>query len=447
MTTLPIRIVGGGLAGSEAAWQLARRGFAVELYEMKPERRSEAHHGNGLAELVCSNSFRSNEPTHAAGLLKRELRRMGSLMMMAAESAKVPAGSALAVDRDVFSDFVTRRIAEEPLITVRHEEVASIPTDGLWVLATGPLTSPGLSESIRELCGEKHLYFYDAIAPILDADTVNMEICWAQSRYDKGDGSDYINCPMDEDQYKAFIQAILEAPKAPTKAFEKEKFFEGCLPIETMAERGEDVLRFGPMKPVGLINPQTGQECYAVVQLRYENVEGTSFNMVGFQSRMKWGAQKEIFRSIPGLENAVFLRFGSVHRNTFINGPKLLDDRMRFRTEPRLRFAGQITGVEGYIESTGVGLLVALGIVAELSGHETYTRPPDTTALGALGRYVSGELVSSSRYQPNNINWGLFPKLGRRVPRKEKKALLSQRAEKDLEAWITAMKLQPGIPS
>lgn len=440
----PVHIVGGGLAGSEAAWQLALRGVPVILHEMKPQKRSEAHKGEGLAELVCSNSFRSDEITHAAGLLKYELRRMGSLIMEAAEAARVPAGSAMAVDRDHFSQVVSEKIASQPLITVEQGEIDHIPAEGIWIFATGPLTSEPLSQAIVQLCGAEKLYFYDAIAPIVDADTVNRDICWMQSRYDKGEGQDYLNCPMSEEQYKAFLAALLEAPLTGAKDFEEEKFFEGCLPIEIMAGRGEDVLRYGPMKPVGLVDPRTGEQPYAVVQLRYENVEGTAFNMVGFQSRMKWGAQKEVLRMIPGLEEAVFLRFGSVHRNTFLNGPSLLDDRMRLRQEPRLRFAGQITGVEGYIESTAIGMLAALGLAAELLEDQGYQRPPDTTALGALSRYVCGELVKPSRYQPSNVNWALFPQLEvktRRSERQMKKRLMSQRAIEDLDLWIQAQPL------
>jgi methylenetetrahydrofolate--tRNA-(uracil-5-)-methyltransferase len=440
MSLQKVHIVGGGLAGAEAAWQLTRRGVPVVLHEMKPARRSEAHHQDGFAELVCSNSFRSDEITHAAGLLKHELRRLGSLIMEAAQEARVPAGSAMAVDREQFSALVTARLRAQPLLEIQHGELDHIPAEGIWIFATGPLTSPGLSQAIASLCGAEQLYFYDAIAPILDADTVNMDVCWAQSRYDKGDGDDYINCPMDEAQYKAFIQAILAAPLAPARDFEETRFFEGCLPIETMASRGEDVLRFGPMKPVGLVDPRTGEQPYAVVQLRYENVEGTAYNMVGFQSRMKWGAQQEIFRTIPGLEGASFLRFGTVHRNTFLNGPALLDDRMRLRKEPRLRFAGQITGVEGYIESTAVGLLAALALSAELHGDEGYVRPPDETALGALSRYVCGELVEAKRYQPSNINWSLFPrvKVGRRAARQDKKLIKSQRALEAFDAWVAS---------
>ena len=437
-----VHIIGGGLAGCEAAWQLARRGVRAVIHEMKPHKRSEAHKGDGLAELVCSNSFRSDEITHAAGLLKHELRRLGSLIMEGARFARVPAGSALAMDRDRFSAYITQRVADEPLIEVVHEELTELPTEGLWIMATGPLTSAPLGQSLAALCGQEHLYFYDAIAPILDADSINREVCWAQSRYDKGDGDDYLNCPMDEAQYKGFVQALLGSPKVEMRDFEEARFFEGCLPIETMAERGEDVLRFGPMKPVGLVDPRDGRQPYAVVQLRYENVEGTAFNLVGFQSRMKWGAQEQVFRTIPGLEQATFLRFGSVHRNTFVCGPRVLDDKFRLKARPNVRLAGQVTGVEGYIESTAVGMLAAFGVVAELRGEGGYVRPPAETALGALTRHVCGELTDAKHYQPTNINWGLFPALQeRKVPKHLKKDRISARGQAALEAWIASQPL------
>lgn len=429
----PIHIVGGGLAGCEAAWQLSRRGVPVVLHEMKPDRMSEAHSSDGLAELVCSNSFRSNVTHHAAGLLKHELRRLGSLIMEAAEHAEVPAGTSLAVDRDRFSAYVTEKIHGLDLVTIETGEVTQIPDEGDWIFATGPLTSSALGEAIASLCGSEHLYFYDAIAPIVDAETVDMDRAWRQSRYDKGD--DYVNCPLDEAGYQAFIAALIDAPKMEMKAFEEARFFEGCLPIEVMASRGVETLRFGPMKPVGLVDPRTGREPHAVVQLRLENVEGTAYNLVGFQSRMKWPAQKEIFQRIPGLENASFLRFGSVHRNTFINGPALLDDQTRFKAEPRLRFAGQMTGVEGYIESTAIGLLSAMSVAAERAG-EAYQRPPDTTAFGALSRYISGGLVEAKGYQPSNINWSLFPAIEERVSRAARKQLRARRARADLDQWI-----------
>jgi methylenetetrahydrofolate--tRNA-(uracil-5-)-methyltransferase len=430
----PVHIVGGGLAGCEAAWQLCHRGVPVILHEMKPFKMSEAHSADGFAELVCSNSFRSNVTHHAAGLLKYELRRLGSLIMEAALASEVPAGSSLAVDRERFSAYVTEKIQSLDGLTIDRAEVTEIPAEGDWIIATGPLTSTALGEAIAQLCGSEHLYFYDAIAPIVDADTVDMDFAWRQSRYDKGD--DYVNCPLDQAGYEAFIAALIAAPKMEMKAFEEARFFEGCLPIEVMAERGVETLRFGPMKPVGLVDPRTGAEPYAVVQLRMENVECTAYNLVGFQSRMKWPAQKEIFGAIPGLETASFLRFGSVHRNTFINGPALLDDQMRLRTEPRLRFAGQMTGVEGYIESTAVGLLAALSVAAQRAGDEAYQRPPDNTAFGALSRYVSGGLVQAKGYQPSNINWSLFPAVTERAGKSQRKQIRSRRGRAELETWI-----------
>jgi methylenetetrahydrofolate--tRNA-(uracil-5-)-methyltransferase len=421
------------LAGCEAAWQLSRRDIPVVLHEMKPLKHSAAHSDDGFAELVCSNSFRSKISHHAAGLLKYELKRMGSLIMEAAEATAVPAGTSLAVDRDHFSALITQRIEAAELVTLSREEIRDIPPEGTWIFATGPLTSSALSESIAQLCGAEHLYFYDAIAPIVDAETVNMDIAWRQSRYDKGD--DYVNCPLNEEQYTAFIAAIIAAEKIGTRSFEKAKFFEGCLPIEVMAERGFETPRFGPMKPVGLVDPRTGAQPHAVVQLRMENVEATAFNLVGFQSRMTWTAQKQVFQSIPGLEEAAFLRFGSVHRNTFINGPALLDDQLRFVARPHLRFAGQMTGVEGYIESTAIGLLAALSVAAERT-NAAYTRPPDSTALGALSRYVSGGLVSPNGYQPSNINWSLFPPVEGRMSRPERKLARARRARADLDTWI-----------
>ncbi len=441
-----IHVVGGGLAGSEATWQIAKAGCAVVLHEMRPQRKTDAHQTDGLAELVCSNSFRSDDwESNAVGLLHEEMRRCGSLVMQAADKAKVPAGGALAVDRDLFSDEVTRALEALPNVTIQREEVAGLPP-AEWesvILATGPLTSPALAAAIREATDEGYLSFFDAIAPIVHKDSINFSRAWFQSRYDKvgpgGTGKDYINCPMDKEQYEAFIQALLDGEKTEFKEWEKDTpYFEGCLPIEVMAERGPETLRFGPMKPVGLTDPHTGKRPYAVVQLRQDNKLGTLYNLVGFQTKLKYGAQAQVFRTIPGLEEAEFARLGGIHRNTFINSPKLLDGLCRLKIDPRIRFAGQVTGVEGYVESAAIGLLTGRFAAAEVLGEEPAI-PPVTTALGALLNHITGG-AESETFQPMNVNFGLFPPLedargGRRGKADRKKGYTS-RALADLDAWL-----------
>ena len=442
----PIHVIGGGLAGSEAAWQIARAGVPAVLHEMRPARGTEAHKTDGLAELVCSNSFRSDDAEgNAVGLLHAEMRRLGSLILRAGDANKLPAGGALAVDRDGFSQAVTAALESEPLIEIRREEVGALPPEA-WdsvIVATGPLTSPALSEAILGLTGEEALAFFDAIAPIVHRETIDFEVAWFQSRYDKvgpgGDGKDYINCPMDQAQYEAFIDALLAGDKTQFKDWEKSTpYFEGCLPIEVMAERGRETLRFGPMKPVGLSDPRTGTRPHAVVQLRQDNALGTLYNMVGFQTKLKYGEQARVFRSIPGLERAEFARLGGLHRNTFLNAPRLLDSSLRMKACPRLRFAGQITGVEGYVESAAIGLLCGRFAAAERRGLAP-SLPPATTAHGALLGHITGG-AEAATFQPMNVNFGLFPPLseGRRVKRRERKPLMAARALADLEAWLGA---------
>jgi len=451
MALKPIHIIGGGLAGSEAAWQAAQLGVPVILHEMRPERKTDAHQTDGMAELVCSNSFRSDDHEYnAVGLLHEEMRRMNSLIMAAGDRHKVPAGGALAVDRDAFSDDVSKTLENHPNITIERGEIAGLPPED-WdsvIIATGPLTSPDLAAAIRSLSGEDQLAFFDAIAPIIHTDSIDFDKAWYQSRYDKpgpgGTGKDYINCPMDEEQYTRFINALLEAPKTEFKEWEENTpYFEGCLPIEVMAERGIETLRFGPMKPVGLTNPNSDVKPHAVVQLRQDNKLGTLYNMVGFQTKLKYGAQKEIFQMIPGLENAEFARLGGIHRNTFINSPKLLDQTLRLKAMPRLRFAGQITGCEGYVESASVGLMAGRMAAAERLGAEP-ALPPETTALGALLNHITGG-AEASTFQPMNINFGLFPppekvapapgKKPRHLKGKDRKKAMSDRALHDLAEW------------
>jgi methylenetetrahydrofolate--tRNA-(uracil-5-)-methyltransferase len=438
----PLQVIGGGLAGSEAAWQAARAGVPVVLHEMRPLRATEAHQTGTLAELVCSNSFRSDDQlNNAVGLLHEEMRRLGSLIMAAGDAHKLPAGGALAVDREGFAAAVQAAIEAEPRIEVRREEVKDLP-DASWgrvIVATGPLTSPDLAESIRALTGEAELAFFDAIAPIVDRDSIDFEIAWFQSRYDKagpgGGTADYVNCPLDRAQYEAFVAALLAGDKRAFKDWEaRTPYFEGCLPIEVMAERGPETLRFGPMKPVGLTDPLTGQRPYAVVQLRQDNALGTLFNMVGFQTKLTYGEQRRIFRMIPGLEQARFARLGGLHRNTFINSPRLLDPELRLKALPHLRFAGQITGVEGYVESAAIGILAGRFAAAEVRG-ETLAPPPPTTALGALLGHITGG-ASAETFQPMNVNFGLFPPIGRTVKRAERKPALARRALADLDAWL-----------
>jgi methylenetetrahydrofolate--tRNA-(uracil-5-)-methyltransferase len=462
----PIHVVGGGLAGSEAAWQIARSGVPVVLHEMRPLRGTDAHKSEGLAELVCSNSFRSDDAdSNAVGLLHQEMRRLGSLIMAKGDAHQVPAGGALAVDRDGFSAAVTAALEAHPLVTIERGEVAGLPPDA-WtsvIIATGPLTSPALAEAILALTGEKQLAFFDAIAPIVYRESIDMGVAWFQSRYDKagpgGTGADYINCPLDQNQYEAFIDALIAGDKTSFKEWEANTpYFDGCLPIEVMAERGRETLRHGPMKPVGLTNPNDPErKPYAIVQLRQDNALGTLFNMVGFQTKMKYVEQTRIFRMIPGLENAEFARLGGLHRNTYLNSPRLLDPTLRLKAMPRLRFAGQITGCEGYVESAAIGLITGRFAVAERLGAPI--RPlPATTALGALVNHITGGHVETldegpRSFQPMNVNFGLFPPLDR-MPKAEdgkrlrgsakaiaRKKALTDRARADLETWLDDSRL------
>lgn len=442
MVEAGVHVIGGGLAGSEAAWQLARAGVPVILHEMRPHRMTEAHAGPTLAELVCSNSFRSDDAqNNAVGLLHEEMRRAGSLILHAADQNKVPAGSALAVDRDGFAGMVEQRLGAHPLIKIVRGEIIGLPPPE-WphvIVATGPLTSPSLAEAIRTLTGEESLAFFDAIAPIIYRESVNMDIAWFQSRYDKpgpgGTGADYINCPLNKDQYEAFVDALLLGEKVTFHAWEESTpYFEGCLPIEVMAARGRETLRFGPMKPVGLRDPRYGTQPHAVLQLRQDNALGTLYNLVGFQTKLKHGEQTRIFRAIPGLEQAEFARLGGLHRNTFLNSPRLLDQALRLKAMPRLRFAGQITGVEGYVESAAVGLLAGRFAAADYLGAKTVP-PMPTTALGALLSHITGG-ADAATFQPMNINFGLFPPLQGRVKRLARKAAYSERALNDLAEWL-----------
>lgn len=430
-----LTIIGGGLAGCEAAWQAAERGVPVSLHEMKPHSYSPAHHLPGLAELVCSNSLRGESMENAVGLLKEELRRGGSLLMAAADATRVPAGGALAVDRGLFSAFVTERVEAHPLIELVREEVVAIPAEGVVIVASGPLTSDTLAEKIMALTGPK-LYFYDAIAPIIAAESLDMNKVFRASRYGKGDGDDYLNCPMTEGEYVRFVDAILAAEKVPARDFEKVVHFEGCMPVEEMAERGRETLRFGPLKPVGLADPRTGQEPHAVVQLRAENLEGTMFNLVGFQTKLTYPEQRRVFRMIPGLENAEFVRLGSMHRNTFINAPALLVPTFQLKNDSRIFFAGQITGVEGYVESAGSGFLAGINGARLAKGEEPVV-PPAATALGALVTHITNADVK--HFQPMNVNYGLFPPLEGKVKKKERRGRLAERALAELDRWIGAL--------
>jgi methylenetetrahydrofolate--tRNA-(uracil-5-)-methyltransferase len=491
----PIHIIGGGLAGSEAAWQAAQAGVPVVIHEMRGVRGTEAHVTDSLAELVCSNSFRSDDAEkNAVGLLHEEMRRCNSIIMACGDAHRVPAGSAMAVDRHGFSAAVQRALEEHPLVTIERGEVAGLPPDD-WqsvIVATGPLTSPALADAIRGLTGEDSLAFFDAIAPIVAKDSVNLDVAWFQSRYDKsapgGDGKDYLNCPMTKEQYLAFVDALVAGEKTEFKDWEKDTpYFEGCLPIEVMAERGPETLRYGPMKPVGLTNPHNPSvKAYAVVQLRQDNALGTLYNMVGFQTKLKHGEQKRIFATIPGLENATFVRLGGIHRNTFLNSPRLLDSQLRLRAMPRLRFAGQVTGVEGYVESAAIGLLagrfaaadvlrgpqdsVLRGPQDERRGEVAYREerrvaahtderqgeaahreerprdagarpegPPATTALGALLNHIT-QGADAETFQPMNVNFGLFPPLEEKTKRKDRKSAYTMRARADLAAWLGDMK-------
>lgn len=443
--TYDVHIIGGGMAGSEAAWQLARRGFKVRLSEMRGSgATTPAHQTEGLAELVCSNSFRSDDhEKNAVGLLHHEMRGCGSLIMAAAAVAQVPAGSALAVDRDVFSAEVERQLATLPTLDVVRERIERLPEAGLTIVATGPLTAGALAESIGTATGADSLAFFDAIAPIVYRDSIDMDVAWMASRWDKGsgpdgDGKDYINCPMDRDQYIAFRQGLLDGEKTEFREWEANTpYFEGCMPIEVMASRGEDTLRFGPMKPVGLDNPRTGRWPYAVVQLRQDNVLGTLWNMVGFQTKLKHAEQVRLFRTIPGLEQAEFARLGGLHRNTFLNSPILLDRQLRLKTAPHIRFSGQITGCEGYVESSAVGLLTGLMTACDLAGRE-WAPPPRTTALGALLSHITGD-ADAETYQPMNVNFGLFPPVDESVKKKQRKEAYTARAKVDFAPWLAGL--------
>ncbi len=439
-------MVGGGLAGCEAAWQLARRGVSVRLFEMRPERTSPAHSTDALGELVCSNSLRSDARENAVGLLHEELRRAGSLVLAAADANRVPAGSALAVDRIAFANAITERIEAEPAIELVRREVSELP-EGLAILATGPLTSDALAAEVQKLCGDA-LYFYDSIAPVVHADSLDLDVIFRASRWrdPAEDDGDYLNIPLSRDEYHAFVSELLAAEKTPLHPFEKPQYFEGCLPIEVMAERGAETLSFGPMKPVGLEDRRGGPAPYAVVQLRQEDKAGTLYNLVGFQTKMKVGEQKRIFRALPGMANAVFARFGSVHRNTFIRAPLLLDERLQHRGRPGLHFAGQMAGVEGYVESAALGLLAGVFVAAKAGASEAPI-PPTTTALGALLRHLRE--ANPRHFQPMNVNFGLFPPLegeAARAPRRERNVRIADRALADLESWTRAVRAVPVQP-
>ena len=424
-----VNVIGAGLAGSEAAWQIAKRGVNVRLYEMRPVKQTPAHHTDKFAELVCSNSLRANALTNAVGVIKEEMRHMDSVIIDSADRASVPAGGALAVDRHEFAGAVTEKVRNHPLIEVFNEEVTEIP-EGITVIATGPLTSPALAEKVRKLTGEDYLYFYDAAAPIVEKDSIDMDKVYLKSRYDKGEAA-YLNCPMTEEEFKRFHTALVEAEVVPLKEFEKEIYFEGCMPIEVMAARGEKTLTFGPMKPVGLEDPKTGKRPYAVVQLRQDDAAGTLYNIVGFQTHLKWGPQKEVLKLIPGLENVEIVRYGVMHRNTFINSPRVLKPTYQLKANSEIFFAGQMTGVEGYVESAGSGLLAGLNAAKLALGEELHVFPAET-ALGSMARYITE--ADGSNFQPMNINFGLFPDLGQRIKSKQ------ERAEKHAERALASIR-------
>ncbi len=423
-------VAGAGLAGCEAAWQLAKAGIEVTLIEMKPHKKTPAHHSDGFAELVCSNSLRSDRLENAVGLLKEELRRMGSLIMECADETKVPAGGALAVDRNLFSELVTQKIKSHPLITVKEEELTEVPETNC-IIATGPLTTDALFEKIKELTGEENLYFFDAAAPIVTLESVDMESAYKASRYGKGE-DDYINCPMNQEEYEVFYNELISAETAELKSVDKEVVFEGCMPVETIAKRGKETLLYGPLKPVGLPDPKTGEEPYAVVQLRQDNKEGTLYNLVGFQTHLKWGEQKRVFGLIPALKDAEFVRYGVMHRNTYMNSPHLLDARYRLKNaEQKLYFAGQMTGVEGYIESAASGFVAGVNMAREIKGEEPFILP-DITAIGGLGKYISGGAVS--KFVPMNVTFGIMAPLGKKIKGKGAKAEKNRQiSERSLE--------------
>lgn len=427
-----LKIIGAGLAGSEAAWQAAERGIEVTLYEMRPLANTPAHHTDKFAELVCSNSLRAANIENAVGLLKEEMRYFNSVIMEAADVNQIPAGGALAVDREGFSQYITDKITNHPNITVLREEVGEIPNDQPVIIASGPLTSPLLIESIQKLTGEDYFYFHDAAAPIVTLESIDMDKVFRASRYDKGE-ADYFNCPMNQEEYERFWNELVKAERAPLKSFEKEVFFEGCMPVEQMASRGMQTLLFGPLKPVGLIDPKTGKQPYAVVQLRQDNKEGTLYNIVGFQTNLRWGEQSRIFGMIPGLENADFVRFGVMHRNTFINSPKLLEPTLRMKSYPNIFFAGQITGVEGYVESSSSGLIAGINAARMIKGEELLVFPP-TTAHGALCHYITTTPAKS--FQPMNVTFGLFPPLEKKIKsKKERGSYLAERSLNDLKKF------------
>lgn len=428
----PVTIIGAGLAGSEAAWQLARRGIPVRLVEMRPGAATPAHHTAYFGELVCSNSLRAAALTNAVGLLKEEMRRLDSVIMDCADAHSVPAGGALAVDRMGYAAAVTETVRNHPLIEVVEERIDAIPEEGIVIIATGPLTDGALAEDIERFCGGEGFHFYDAAAPIVSKDSLDMSVVYRASRYGKGKAA-YLNCPMDEEEYKAFQQALATAETAEVHGFENKKVFEGCMPIEVMAQRGEDTMRFGPMKPVGLPDPRTGKDPYAVVQLRQDNAEGTMYNIVGFQTHLKWGEQRRVFGMIPGLEKAEFIRYGVMHRNTYIDSPDLLTAAMESRTRPGLFFAGQMTGVEGYVESAASGIAAAYGAAARVNGEEPVPFPRET-AIGSLTHYISH--YEGKNFQPMNVNFGLMPPLEKRVPKKEKNEKIARRALAALDAFL-----------
>ncbi|WP_025027667.1 FADH(2)-oxidizing methylenetetrahydrofolate--tRNA-(uracil(54)-C(5))-methyltransferase TrmFO [Caldalkalibacillus mannanilyticus] len=411
-----VKVVGAGLAGSEAAWQIAKQGVRVHLYEMRPVQKTPAHRSEQFAELVCSNSLRANTLTNAVGILKEEMRHLDSVIIRAADECSVPAGGALAVDREEFSGKVTQYVQEHPLITVSREEVTDIP-DGISIIATGPLTSPALSEKLKQVTGEEYLYFYDAAAPIIDKETINMDKVYLASRYDKGEAA-YLNCPMNEEEFTAFYEALITAEVVPLKEFEKEIYFEGCMPVEVMAKRGDKTLLFGPLKPVGLIDPRTGKQPHAVVQLRQDNSAGTLYNIVGFQTHLKWGDQKKVIQLIPGLEQAEIIRYGVMHRNTFINSPNLLSPTYQYKGRDHLFFAGQMTGVEGYVESAASGLIAGINAARHAKGKEPLVFPHET-AIGSMSHYIT--TADPTNFQPMNANFGLFPPLPKRIRNKKEK--------------------------
>ena len=425
MTETRVTVIGAGLAGSEAAWQIAERGVKVDLYEMRQIKKTPAHHTDKFAELVCTNSLRANNVTNAAGLLKEEMRQFDSIIIRSAEKHQIPAGGALAVDRESFSGHVTDTLTHHPNITVHHEEITEIPTEGITIIATGPLTSEPLAESIREYTESEGLYFYDAAAPIIEKDSIDMDKVYLKSRYDKGEAA-YLNCPMTRDEFYAFKEALITAEVAPLKDFEEEKFFDGCMPVEVMAARGDKTLLFGPLKPVGLEDPKTGRKPYAVIQLRQDDAAASLYNIVGFQTHLKWGEQKRIVRMIPGLEQADIVRYGVMHRNTFMNSPKLLEPTYQSKKNPNIFFAGQMTGVEGYIESAASGLIAGINAARLAKGEKTMVFFPET-AMGSMANYITH--ASSSNFQPMNANFGIFPELPRRVKdKKERYQAIANRA-------------------